>query len=429
MIISNQNSYQSLAIPLEDKALLFQAALDQSYNSVVITDANCEDGPRIVYANPSFEKMTGYSMAELIGKSPKILQGPLTDSKVIEEMRVCIRSGQYFEGSTINYDKNKNPYNVEWSISPIKDVTGVVQYFVSVQKNITTFIKAQQERNLLVRALNDSPDCVMITDVNNKIVFVNTGFEQLTGYKEDEVLGCEPSILWKNLASALVDKPEARNANKILHFQTQAPNLHKDGSLFYVDQSIAHIQNETGTITHHVSFSKDSTERLKRELTLKDLASKDALTDLLNRRSGEQLLKQYDDELSFKKSLCLIMLDIDNFKNINDTHGHAGGDEVLKSSSLLLKNKARNSDSVIRWGGEEFLILVPDTNLLAAREFAERIRKGIAEHHHQEFGHITASFGVAELQVGESTASLLNRADKALYKAKLNGKNCVMSAS
>jgi PAS domain S-box-containing protein len=293
MIISNQNSYQSLAIPLEDKALLFQAALDQSYNSVVITDANCEDGPRIVYANPSFEKMTGYSMVELIGKSPKILQGPLTDSKVIEEMRVCIRSGQYFEGSTINYDKNKNPYNVEWSISPIKDDTGVVQYFVSVQKNITTFIKAQQERNLLVRALNDSPDCVMITDVNNKIVFVNTGFEQLTGYKEDEVLGCEPSILWKNLASALVDKPEARNANKILHFQTQAPNLHKDGSLFYVDQSIAHIQNETGTITHHVSFSKDSTERLQRELTLKDLASKDALTDLLT----EDLVSSYSNNM------------------------------------------------------------------------------------------------------------------------------------
>lgn len=429
MINSKQNPYQSLAIPVEDKALLFQAALDQSYNSVVITDANCDDGPSIVYANPSFEKMTGYSISELIGKSPKILQGPLTDSKVIEEMRICIRKGEYFEGSTINYDKNKKPYNVEWSISPIKDQDGVVQYFVSVQKNITAFIKTQQERNLLVRALNDSPDCVMITDIDNKIVFVNTGFEQLTGYKEDEVLGCKPAILWKNLAGAPSDKPESRSADQTLHFQTQAPNLHKDGSMFYVDQSIAHIHNETGSITHHVSFSKDSTERLKRELTLKDLASKDALTDLLNRRSGEQLLKQYDDEeLSSKKSLCLIMLDIDNFKNINDTYGHAGGDEILKSSSQLLKNSARNSDSVVRWGGEEFLILVPEANLSAATEFAERIRISIAQHHHHALGNITASFGVAQLQAGESTASLLNRADKALYKAKLNGKNCVMSA-
>jgi diguanylate cyclase (GGDEF)-like protein/PAS domain S-box-containing protein len=397
MITSNNNTYQSLSIP-------------------------------IVYANPSFEKMTGYSITELVGQSPKILQGPLTDHKVIEEMRLCIRSGEYFEGSTINYDKNKNPYNVEWSISPIKDQDGVVQYFVSVQKNITAFIKAQQERNLLVRALNDSPDCVMITDIDNKIVFVNTGFEQLTGYKEDEVLGCKPSILWKNLAGTLAEKSEPRNLQQTLHFQTQAPNLHKDGSVFYVDQSIAHIQNETGNITHYVSFSKDSTERLKRELTLKDLASKDALTDLLNRRSGEQLLKQYDDEILSKKSLCLIMLDIDNFKNINDTYGHAGGDEILKSSSQLLKSKARSTDSVVRWGGEEFLILVPDANLNAAVEFAERIRNSIAQHQHQALGFITASFGVAELQAGESTASLLNRADKALYKAKLNGKNCVMSA-
>jgi len=175
MMTSNSSAYQSSVIPAEDRALLFQAALDQSYNSVVITDANCIDGPLIIYANPSFEKMTGYSIAELIGKSPKILQGPLTDRQVIEEMRHCIRSGEYFEGSTINYDKTGRPYNVEWSISPIKDHQGVIQYFISVQKNISAVIKAQQERNLLAKALNDSPDCVIITDADNKIVFVNTG--------------------------------------------------------------------------------------------------------------------------------------------------------------------------------------------------------------------------------------------------------------
>lgn len=422
MMTSNTSSYQSSVIPTEDRALLFQAALDQSYNSVVITDANCIEGPLIVYANPSFEKMTGYSIAELIGKSPKILQGPLTDSKVIEEMRICIRTGEHFEGSTINYDKNKNPYNVEWSISPIKDQQGVIQYFVSVQKNITAFIKAQQERNLLVKALNDSPDCVMITDINNKIVFVNTGFEQLTGYVQDEVLGCQPSILWAHEASVQGSDHQA------LHFQTKTANLRKDGSLFYVDQSIAQIQDKAGTVTHYVSFSKDSTERLQRELVLKDLASKDALTGLLNRRSGEQLLKQFDtDNHALNKSLCLIMLDIDNFKLINDTYGHAAGDATLESISLLLKSKARNSDSAIRWGGEEFLILLPDTNLIAAKEFAERIRNSIAQHQNLEAGQITASFGVAELQPDETIASLLSRADKALYKAKLNGKNCVMA--
>jgi len=431
MTDSNSNVYQNLVMSLEDKALLFQAALDQSYNSVVITDANSTgDGPRIVYANPSFENMTGYSVVELIGKSPKILQGPLTDRSVIEEMRVCMRTGKYFEGTTINYNKEGYPYNVEWSISPIKDQSGVIQYFVSVQKNITAFIKAQQERNLLAKALNDSPDCVMITDVENKIVFVNTGFEQLTGYKQDEVLGKEPSFLWHAMPDTLPSNPNSAPADKITHFRLQEPNLQKDGSLFYVDQSIAHITDEAGKITHYVSFSKDSTDRLKRELVLKDLASRDPLTGLLNRRSGEHLLKQYDDEKrQSKKSLCLIMIDIDNFKKINDTFGHAIGDQILISSSQLLKNKARNTDSFIRWGGEEFLIIVQDSRLKDALEFAERIRKSIEQHTDQVVGRITASFGVAESSLDEGTASLLNRADKALYKAKLDGKNCVISAN
>lgn len=423
MMTSNSSAYQSSVIPAEDRALLFQAALDQSYNSVVITDANCIDGPLIIYANPSFEKMTGYSIAELIGKSPKILQGPLTDRQVIEEMRCCIRTGQYFEGSTINYDKNGKPYNVEWSISPIKDHQGVIQYFISVQKNISAVIKAQQERNLLAKALNDSPDCVIITDADNKIVFVNTGFENLTGYSQDEVLGRSPSLLWA------ADIETADNLSNPMHFLTHAANLRKDGSAFFVDQSIAQIEDDANRVTHYVSFSKDATQRLQYELALKDMASKDALTGLLNRRSGEQLLKQYvTDKPGAKNTLSLIMLDIDNFKKINDTFGHARGDEILKSSSQLLKSKARNSDNVIRWGGEEFLILLPDTKLPAAMEFAERIRNSIAGENDCEAGKITASLGVAELQNDESGASLLSRADKALYKAKLEGKNRAIAA-
>jgi len=432
MTDSNNSVYQKLAMSLADQALLFQAALDQSYNSVVITDANrTGDEPCIIYANPSFEKMTGYPLRELIGKSPKMLQGPLTDRTVIEQMRNCMLAGKYFEGSTINYNKEGYPYNVEWSISPIKDQSGIIQYFISVQKDITAFIKAQQERNLLAKALNDSPDCVIITDIENKIVFVNTGFEQLTGYKQDEVLGKEPCFLWNSITESHSKKyKSAASSKKITHFKLQETNLRKDRSLFYVDQSIANIMDDAGNITHYVSFSKDSTDRLKRELALADMASRDVLTGLLNRRSGEQLLKQCDDEKQRSGNLlCLIMIDIDNFKKINDTFGHAAGDHILKSSSQLLKSKARNTDSVIRWGGEEFLVIVPNSRLKDATEFAERIRKSIEQHRDKEVGLITASFGVAELHLDEGTASLLNRADKALYKAKLGGKNCVKSAN
>jgi len=427
MTASHSNVYQKLEMSLEDKVLLFQAALDQSYNSVVITDASSSgDGPRIIYANPAFENMTGYSVSELKGKSPKILQGPLTDNAVIEEMRICIRHGRYFEGSAINYNKEGQPYNVEWSISPVKDKSGIIQYFVSVQKNITAYVKAEHERALLAKALNDSPDCVIITDIENKIVFVNAGFEQLTGYKGNEVLGKEPSFLWGSPLDEVSESDESNLYQTGIHFKRHKPNLSKDGSLFYVDQSIAHIQDNAGKITHYVSFSKDATDRLKRELALKDMASKDSLTGQLNRRAGEQLLKQYDDgKQPLKKSLCLIMMDIDNFKKINDTYGHVVGDQILKTSSQLINNNVRSTDSLIRWGGEEFLIIVTDSKLDEAMELAERMRRSIEQHIDKEAGRITASFGVAELQAHESTANLINRADKALYKAKLSGKNCV----
>jgi len=425
MTNTNSNKHKNLVLPAEDRELFFQASLDQSYNSVVITDANV----RIIYANPSFEKMTGYTLSELVGKSPKVLQGPLTDKEVIKEMGISIRAGAYFEGSTINYTKTGSPYNVEWIISPIKDPSGTIEYFISVQKNITADIRTQQERNLLAKALNDSPDCVVITDVENKIVFVNAGFTQLTGYQQEEVLGKTPSFLWSTLPDRSCNQSYVAS-NSIKHFNLDESNLGKDGSLFYVDLSITRILDNVGKVTHYVSFSKDSTDRLKREFALKDLASKDGLTGLLNRRSGEQLLKQYDDQKQLsKRLLCLIIIDIDNFKGINDTFGHAIGDHVLKTCSKLLENQARSTDSVIRWGGEEFLIIVPDSKLQDALEFAERIRKALAEHTVSDVGHVTASFGVADLQLDEGTKNLLNRADKALYQAKLNGKNCVKPAN
>lgn len=289
---------------------------------------------------------------------------------------------------------------------------------------------AQNERNLLAKALNDSPDCVIITDSENKIVFVNTSFETLTGYLDNEVIGKHPSILWSAISKEQTIETELRQSNSPLHFQTQKPNRRKNGTLFYVDQSIAHIFDDITKVSHYVSFSKDSTDRLIKEHALKDLASKDPLTELLNRRAGEQLLIQYDNHRKhYGKPVCLIMLDVDNFKKVNDTFGHGVGDEVLKTISRTLLKEARSSDNVIRWGGEEFLIIVPEATLQETSVLTERIRKSISDQVNSEVGQVTASFGIAELLSTETTASLINRADKALYKAKLSGKNCVRTAN
>lgn len=126
--------------------------------------------------------------------------------------------------------------------------------------------------------------------------------------------------------------------------------------------------------------------------------------------------------------LCVILCDIDHFKPINDQYGHGAGDRVLATVARLMKNTVRSTDSVIRWGGEEFLIVLPDCAEDSALVRAERIRQAIDEHRDDEVGGVTVSFGVAIQSSDESGDNVVARADKALYQAKEQGRNRVVLA-
>lgn len=121
------------------------------------------------------------------------------------------------------------------------------------------------------------------------------------------------------------------------------------------------------------------------------------------------------------------MLDLDKFKSVNDTYGHQAGDEVLKELALILKTNVRESDIVGRWGGEEFIIIAPNTNMEDAVKLAEKLREKISEFKFSFAGHKTGSFGVATYRVGDDEKSLIKRADDALYHAKESGRNKVVS--
>ena len=161
---------------------------------------------------------------------------------------------------------------------------------------------------------------------------------------------------------------------------------------------------------------------------LKSLAQTDELTGLYNRNLLEQRLIN-DMEMSdrYHEPLSLIMMDLDHFKNVNDNWGHDTGDEVLATSANIIRNAIRKSDMAFRWGGEEFLILTPHTNLKGAESLAEKIREHIASGVYPKVGRITASFGVAEHFLTESSSQWFKRADLSLYKAKNSGRNCVVS--
>ena len=126
-----------------------------------------------------------------------------------------------------------------------------------------------------------------------------------------------------------------------------------------------------------------------------------------------------------QNSMSIILLDIDFFKAVNDTHGHNIGDKVLVEMSKVLLNTLRNIDIICRWGGEEFLILLPTADLNNAKALAEKLRVSIAESEMDVVGNISASFGVARVLEGETMEASVDRADKALYLAKASGRNCV----
>ena len=162
----------------------------------------------------------------------------------------------------------------------------------------------------------------------------------------------------------------------------------------------------------------------------RELAIRDGLTGLFNHRHGEdRLVDEVDRSRKFKRKLSLLFIDLDHFKFFNDTHGHQAGDQVLHSLGKLMTGAARDSDTVARWGGEEFIIIAPETDEQQACQLAESIRKQVAEYafphaDEQPLGHVSLSIGVATMSDGiDNAEDLLGLADKAVYKAKESGRN------
>jgi diguanylate cyclase (GGDEF)-like protein len=152
----------------------------------------------------------------------------------------------------------------------------------------------------------------------------------------------------------------------------------------------------------------------------------DALTGVMNRRA---FLKYARREITratrYGHNLSLVFLDIDHFKQVNDTYGHSTGDEVIKTFVDTVRKRIRDTDLISRWGGEEFIVMAPETDLEGVQNFAESVRERVAATEYPGVGHVTCSLGVAQWKPGETFEVFCSRADVALYEAKKTGRNRV----
>ena len=159
---------------------------------------------------------------------------------------------------------------------------------------------------------------------------------------------------------------------------------------------------------------------------LQKLAEEDELTQTYNRHKLREILQaEIERAERHNTPLCVVLFDVDNFKSINDTHGHNTGDAMLQLLAKLVKNSIRVNDTFGRWGGEEFLLILPHMRIEETQKACEKIRLLITQSVFESVGTLTCSFGMCAYEKGMSLDALVNRCDKAMYHAKMLGKNCV----
>lgn len=196
-----------------------------------------------------------------------------------------------------------------------------------------------------------------------------------------------------------------------------------DGTHKIILNSALPIRDASGAIIGGIIVNTDITERVALEEKLREAASTDELTGACNRRRFYELLREEMQRAArYGRSLSVIMFDVDNFKQINDRHGHVMGDEVLVLLSAIVRDEIREGEHLARFGGDEFLITLPETSEAAAAHLADRLLAALARRPHPVVGAISCSFGVCGLRPGETPDELIRRADQALYRAKAAGR-------
>jgi len=286
----------------------------------------------------------------------------------------------------------------------------------------------QQQLRLQGTAMASVANAVFITDSDGNIDWANDAFTKLSGYTLEEVCGKTPRVfksgkhensyyqkVWQEILAGNV-------------WRGEVVNRHKNGRLYTVNQTITPLRDTQGKVSHFVAIHEDITAQKEAEERIRHMAHYDALTNLPNRtlfidRLQQELVRAYRS----KRLVAVLFLDLDRFKIINDTMGHAFGDLLLKALAERLRNCIRESDTVSRRGGDEFTFIIPDlTNPQDVAPLAQKIVETVSPPFHIENHeiHVTCSIGIAFYPLDSSNAEdLIKKADIAMYHTKEQGRN------
>ena len=287
-------------------------------------------------------------------------------------------------------------------------------------QNINEKVNIQSLHNII-----SSSVLYTTSDLDANITSVSKAFEKLTGYTEEELIGKNHSLFRNPETPDSFYEEMWDTLEKDGQFKGELKNYTKNKDIYWTSVTINSMYNDSGTKIGYVAYRENVTNTKKLEY----ISTHDTLTDIYNREYFDTTLNAtISSSNRYQNQFSLIMLDIDFFKRINDTYGHYEGDKVLIKIASILKNNIRQDDILARWGGEEFVILVPHTKSDETFILAEKLRVLIENTSIVKKENITASFGVGEYLNGETKVEFFEKIDFALYKAKNKGRNLVIKA-
>lgn len=406
-------------------------ASERRYHSLVECSPNgiqlFDREGRFITINPSGLETMGWSGDGIAGKKFSEVWPPGIRPRVEEALHQVMEGRQVaFEAEYARPDGGMATLHLV--LSPIFEPDGVIRNFVGISTDITERRHREEQLRLQAAALESAANAIVITGLDGRITWINPAFTNLTGYTSQEVLGRKMDILKSGQQDRLFYRIlwETIFSGRVWH--GEMINRRKDGSLYCEEQTITPVRDGRGEISHFIAVKQDITLRKQQEQQLSHLATHDSLTGLPNRRLLEEALKRAVARARRGFVSTLLFMDLDNFKVVNDTMGHAAGDQVLLTLTRLVKGVLRAEDLLARFGGDELAVLLEGTGAGEGLAIADRMRREVEEFDFIIKGHsfhLTLSIGLVVIDGRQEPGTALSQADTAMYMAKDQGRNRV----
>lgn len=417
-LFTNKLIYKVL-LKLNKVKYLFDNTLDAFY----VIDVRNE---QVLDINKRACIMLGYSREELLNKKVSDFKKPLysKDKLSWEEQITKLKEAKFFTRRGILTKKDGEEFPVEANISYVKNKKE--EYLIAVVRDISSQLEFENRLNYKAYELQRSQELISksvlfsTSDLDGNITSVSKALEKLSGYNKEELLGKNHNIFKTPDTPSKIYEKMWKVLSKDEQFKGEIKNFTKDRRIYWIKVTIDPIFDKNGKKIGYSSFREDITD--KKELEY--ISSHDALTDICNRSEFmKQLEKKIKSSNKYKSSFGLIMIDIDYFKQVNDTHGHQVGDEVLTLISKCIKSHIRKNDILARWGGEEFVIITEESEIYNLKILVMNLQNIILKTSFKPASQITASFGITIYKENDTELSIQKRVDDALYLAKKNGRN------